>query len=262
MVARHRRKIGQRTFWVLTASASVLGVGVWMLRDDPGQGGDSAAEPTYYLWAWRREEDLSFIDPARTKVALWTGTIFVGRDDFNVEPRANRITYPKQAEIVGVVRLEVEGVPEDRIVPRLADAIVGASTPFGPVEHQLDFDARLSQRGFYRRLLDALRDRTGDARLSITALASWCFYDDWVRSLPVDAVVPMIYRMGRDGDAIRHTLHAERRFPAPVCDGNIGYSADELLAPVDGLRRMFLFHPQPWTKRKFHDMVQRVENLR
>lgn len=242
-------------------AASALGAGIWMFRDDLAEILEPSAEPHYYLWAWRRAEDLSFIDPARVKVALWTGTIFVGDDDFHVEHRLNPITYPTQAEIVGVVRLEATGVPDDGIVAPLADAIIAASRPFRPVEHQVDFDARLSQRDFYRRLLDALRVRTGEAKLSITALASWCFYDDWVRALPVDAVVPMIYRMGPEGDAIRHTLYTEREFPAPVCAGNIGYSADEPLAPVDGLRRVFLFHPKPWTEHSFRAMIEKVENL-
>ena len=251
----------RRAFWVSVALALVVGVCIWAFHDDIAQEIDSWSETDYYLWAWRREEDLSFIDPARVKVALWTGTIFIKDDEFAVEHRANPITYPTEAEIVGVVRLEATSVPDDSIVPRLADAIIAASRPFRPVEHQLDFDARLSQRDFYRRLLDALRVRTGEAKLSITALASWCFYDDWVRALPVDAVVPMIYRMGPDGDAIRHVLYTERAFPAPVCDGNIGYSADEPLAPVDGLRRVFLFHPKPWTEDSFHAMIEKVENL-
>lgn len=255
------RQATRRAFWTSIALALVAVAGIWGFHDDVAQAIDSWSEPDYYLWAWRREEDLSFIDTARVKVALWTGTIFVGDDDFYIEHRANRITYPTGAEIVGVVRLEATGIPSDSIVPRLADAIVAASRPFRPVEHQLDFDARLSQRDFYRRLLDALRVRTGEAKLSITALASWCFYDDWVHALPVDAVVPMIYRMGPEGDAIRHTLYTERAFPAPVCAGNIGYSADEPLAPVDGLRRVFLFHPEPWTEHSFRAMIQKVENL-
>ena len=174
-----------------------------------------------------REEDLSFIDPRRVKVAVWTATIHVDRDGFVVERRTNRVTYPSEAEVVGVVRLNVTGVPDDAAVPRLADAIIGTRRPFRPVEHQVDFDARLSQRAFYRRLLEQLRVRTGGTRLSIAALASWCFHDDWTRGLPVDAVVPMLYRMGRDGDVIRHTLHAERAFPNPACAGQVRYSADE-----------------------------------
>ena len=251
--------------WAIVGSACIVGAavatGLHALRDDSTPALDPAVEPEYVLWAWRREEDLSFIDPSRAKVALWTATIHVDGDDFTVERRTNKVTYPTKAEIVGVVRLEAAGVPHEAMLPRLADAIIAASRPFRPVEHQVDFDARLSQRNFYRRLLRELRARTGGAGLSITALASWCFQDDWTEGLPVDAVVPMIYRMGREGDVIRHTLYTDREFPNPICAGNVGYSADEPLAPVDGLRRLFLFHPEPWSQPRFRELVQRVEAL-
>ena len=204
-------------------------IGLYALRDQEAGALGHAVEPEYYVWAWRREEDLSFIDPSRVKVALWTATINLDRDAFIVEHRTNKVTYPTDAEVAGVIRLEATEVPDDATVPHLANAIIDASRPFRPVEHQVDFDARLSQRAFYRHLLEELRVRTGGVRLSITALASWCSHDDWTEGLPVDAVVPMIYRMGRDGDTIRHTLHAEREFPNPICAGNIGYSADEPL---------------------------------
>ena len=257
-ITRNRRG----TRWVIGASASLLAVavatGLYALPDEAPRSLVPAVEPQHYVWAWRREEDLSFIDPRWAKAAVWTATIHVDRDGFVVERRTNRITYPSEAEVVGVVRLNVTGVPDAAAVPRLADAVIAASRPFRPVEHQVDFDARLSQRAFYRRLLEALRVRTGGARLSIAALASWCFHDDWTRGLPVDAVVPMLYRMGRDGDVIRHALHAERAFPNPACAGQVGYSADEPLAPVGGLRRVFLFHPEPWSERRYKELVQRV----
>ena len=260
-VAKGRR----RATWLIGAVAGIVAAtvasGLYAFRDDVARAFAPSAEPDYYLWAWRREEDLSFIDPDRVKVAVWTATITLTGDEFVVEYRTNKITHPSEAEIVGVVRLEATGIPPDDTVPHLADAIIGASRPFRPVEHQVDFDARLSQRDFYRHLLEELRARTGEARLSITALASWCFYDDWTAGLPVDAVVPMIYRMGRDGDVIRHTLYAERKFPNPICAGNIGYSADEPLAPVDGLSRVFLFHPEPWSESRFDALVQKVETL-
>ena len=255
----------QRIRWIIVGSACIVAAavatGLHALRDDVTTALDPAVEPEYYLWAWRREEDLSFIDSSRVKVALWTATIHVDGDDVIVERRTNKITYPVGAEIVGVVRLEASGVPDDAMAPRLADAIIAASRPFRPVEHQVDFDARSSHRNFYQRLLQELRARTGAARLSITALASWCFDDNWTEGLPVDAVVPMIYRMGRDGDGIRHALYAERAFPNPICAGNVGYSSDEPLAPVDGLRRVFLFRPEPWSQTGFDELVQRVEAL-
>ena len=240
---------------------AALAAGTWAFRDDLRRAAGLSAAPDYYLWAWRREEDLSFIDTDRVKVAAWTATITLLEEGFAVEHRMNKITYPSDAEIVAVVRLEADGVADDATVAQLADAIISATRPFRPVEHQIDFDARVSQRDFYRRLLEQLRTRIGDAALSITALASWCFHDDWAGDLPVDAVVPMIYRMGPDGDVIRAALFAEPTFPAPICAGNIGYSTDEPLAPVDGLRRVFLFHPKPWSEHRFTSFVREVEAL-
>jgi len=52
---------------------------------------------------------------------------------------------------------------------------------------QIDFDARRSQRRFYVRLLRDLRRRMPPSLpLSITALASWCAYDDWLSGLPIE----------------------------------------------------------------------------
>ena len=246
---------------ITVALVAVLAAGTWAFRDDLSRAVGWSAAPDYYLWAWRREEDLSFIDTDRVKVAAWTATITLLDEGFAVEHRTNKITYPSDAEIVAVVRIEADGVADDAMVAQLADAIISANRPFRPVEHQIDFDARVSQRDFYRRLLEHVRTGIGDAALSITALASWCFHDDWVETLAVDAVVPMIYRMGRSGDAIRAALFAERAFPAPVCAGNIGYSADEPLAPLDGLRRVFLFHPEPWTVTRFDDLLSRLDAL-
>ncbi len=261
MKAPDRRKWTWLVFGLACIVIATAATGVYAPWDRVAGAFDQAAEPDYYLWAWRREEDLSFIDPSRVKVALWTATITLDHDDFIVEYRTNKVTYPSEAEITSVVRLEATGVPGAATTARLADAIIGVGRPFGPVEYQLDFDAVLSQRAFYRRLLEELRVRTGGARLSITALASWCFHDNWTEGLPVDAVVPMIYRMGREGDAIRHALYARREFPNPICAGNIGYSSDEPLAPVDGLSRVFLFVPEPWTELQFTNLVQQVEAL-
>lgn len=254
----------RRTKWLIAAAAGCIAATMatgYALQVGVSQGVGPAIEPDYYLWAWRREEDLSFIDPRRVKVALWTATVTLAGDNFTVAHRTNKVTYPTPASVVGVVRLEATGVPDAATVPSLADAIIDASRPFRPIEHQVDFDARLSQRGFYRHLLEELRERAAGARLSITALASWCFHDDWTEGLPVDAAVPMIYRMGPDGDVIRHALFAERKFPNPICAGNVGYSADEPLAPVDHLRRVFLFHPKPWSEARFRKLAGQVEAL-
>ena len=219
------------------------------------------AEPDYYLWAWRRTEDLSFVDSEKIRAAIWTGTIFWKKGELRVDRRLNPITYPSGMQVVAVARLEIDGIPDRAATAEIAETLHKIGKPFNPIEYQVDFDARLSQRTFYRRLLDQVRAYIPGTPLSITALASWCFHDSWIEDLAIDAAVPMIYRMGPEGGYIRKRLTQDRKFPASICRGNIGYSSDEPLAPVDGLERVFLFHPWPWTEERLAKLLDRTARL-
>ena len=217
--------------------------------------------PDYYLWAWRRTEDLSFVNSRKIKAAIWTGTIFWDQGRLAVDQRRNPITYPVGMDVVAVSRLEITGIPDPEATAEIAKAMWRLGESFDPIEYQIDFDARRSQRDFYSRLLGEVRLRVGSTPLSITALASWCFHDAWIEGLPVDAVVPMIYRMGPEGYYIRKQLAKEREFPAAICRGNVGYSSDEPLAPVDDLQRVFLFHPRPWNERRLAELIRQTAQL-
>ncbi len=218
--------------------------------------------PQYYLWAWRRPEDLSFIDPARVRLAVWTATIFIDEGAMTVERRSVPVAYPVGTEVVAVTRLEIAGVHDEKMAKATAMQIEAVGAAFGPVEYQVDFDARYSQRPFYAMLVRELRKRIGDKALSITALASWCMLDNWIAALPIDAAVPMVYRLGPNRESILGKLRSERRFAEPMCAGNVGYSADEEAVWLKGLERVFLFHPSPWTEDRFRTLVDRLEASR
>ncbi len=231
------------------------------LRNTGDNAAKASIEPDYYLWAWRRTEDLSFAQSARIKAAIWTGTIHWQQEQLTVDHRLNPVTYPSGMEVVAVARLEITGVPDSAATAEIAQVLWQLGKSFNPIEYQVDFDARRSQRDFYRRLLDELHKRVDPTPLSITALASWCFHDSWIEELPIDSAVPMIYRMGPEGHNIRRKLQQDRQFPAAICHGNVGYSSDEPLAPVDGLERIFLFHPQPWNEERFANLLEQTAQL-
>ncbi len=46
----------------------------------------------------------------------------------------------------------------------------------------------------------------------MTALASWCAGDDWLRDLPVDEAVPMLFRMGVEKNLFQRRLETGQRF--------------------------------------------------
>jgi len=113
---------------------------------------------------------------------------------------------------------------------------------------QIDFDARQSQREFYRKLLTEIRSRLPrEMPLSITALASWCAYDDWIGDLPVDEAVPMYFRMGPEH---RATEEVGWTYPVrePLCMDRAGVSTDEAWPKLSKDTRVYVFHPRAWSE--------------
>jgi len=130
-----------------------------------------------------------------------------------------------------------------RAIARMADYV--------PAAIQIDFDATRSQRAFYRDLLTDLRGRIPNSMpLSITALASWCIYDDWIAELPVDEAVPMLFRMGRDSGAIAAYLQRDGDFASALSRSSVGISIDEPAIAVPAGRRIYIFSPHAWTREE------------
>jgi hypothetical protein len=122
---------------------------------------------------------------------------------------------------------------------------------------QIDYDARASERGFYRDLLAAVR-RSTRVPVGITALASWCDGDPWIDSWigGQSEAVPMFFRMG-PGES------KEMPIRASGCRDSIGLSTDEAWPSgrPPGLRRearIYVFNPHAWTEADYGAVVQRV----
>jgi hypothetical protein len=199
------------------------------------------------LWAWERPEDLRFVDPARVGVAFLARTVDVdaaGR--VTVRPRRQPLRVGAATYRVAVVRLEA--VPAVPPVDAVAAAIVPALAALpGTTALQIDFDARRSQRDFYRALIAAVQARLPPGTtLSITALASWCLGDPWLDGLPVERAVPMLFRLGVDRDAVTRHLAGGGEWRSARCTGDVGLSTDEPV-PLPAAPRAWAFHPAPWT---------------
>lgn len=106
---------------------------------------------------------------------------------------------------------------------------------------QIDFDATRSQRAFYRALLfDLRRQMPANLPLSVTALASWRSYDDWLRGLPIDEAVPMFFRMEPDRRRAPASL-AGFRIHEPLCQESVGISTTDAWPPDIAGKRIYLF---------------------
>lgn len=204
--------------------------------------------PKTTLWAWERPEDLRSLDPTRFAVAYLEKTISI-TDTIRVVRRKQPLLVTSQTRLIAVVRIEAPAGTSDLAEPALASQVAAilAEAPLAgrAAAVQVDFDARESQRNFYRKVLLSLRQRLPNTPISITALASWCAYDDWIADLPIDEAVPMFFRMGPD--------HFASEVPgwsypvrAPVCRGSVGVSTDEAWPRLPARPRLYVFHPRPW----------------
>jgi hypothetical protein len=198
------------------------------------------------VYAWDRPESLQALPPG-SEVAVYRATVSLKKDDVVWRPRAHPVKLPDGARRVPVIHIEPGATrPLDLdLRTYLVGKMVAEAQASGAL--QLDYEAPLSERPFLRQLILDLRHALPRARLSMTALASWCLFDGWLAELPVDEVVPMVYRMGRDRLAVRRWLDEGRDFRVPLCQKAVAVSLADPPPRLPGGRRRYWFDPRSWT---------------
>jgi hypothetical protein len=204
--------------------------------------------PAVMLWAWERASDLRAID-ADVGVAFLAQTIAIEPDHIAITPRRWPLKVSPAATLSAVTRIEM---PATRLVAdddekRIADAIATTSRFPAVAAVQIDFDATLSQRGMYRRIIEGVRRRLDrNTMLSLTALASWCVGDRWMDGLPIDEAVPMLFQLGALNEPYREVAVASSAAHR-LCQSSLGTSLDEPLMLAPRGRRIYVFNPHSWT---------------
>jgi hypothetical protein len=122
--------------------------------------------PALVLWAWDRDDDLSFIDIRDTAVAYLAATVILRGKSVFLTPRHHPLATPQGTRLIAVAHVEV-----DRYEPPVmsdAQALAFAETlaalrAIRPGEFlQIDFEATASQRAFFVQAVAALRERLPD----------------------------------------------------------------------------------------------------
>ena len=223
-----------------------------------------SGSPRIVLWAWERPTDLRFIDAKRVGVAFLAKSILLISDDALVRPRLQPLQLPEGTKVIAVTRIETDRDHKPDLSARQRDAtsraIVDMASLPNVSEIQIDFDATKSERSFYGDLITDVRRRLSpQVRLSITALASWCMFDDWISDLPIDEAVPMMFRMTGDGKQIMTRLDAGDDFNAPPCRQSYGISLDEQRPKLFPARKLFVFNPDAWTEKSVREISESIQ---
>lgn len=210
--------------------------------------------PRQMLWAWERPEDLTFLNPEKYGVAFLAQTIFLEKDRTVPKARRQPLDVGPDAYIVAVTRIETakgsfeRPIFSDEMSARVVSLVATTLELPNVKAIQIDFDATVSERNFYRKMMVTLRETLPPGTpLSMTSLASWCVGDAWFGDFPIDEAVPMAFQMGADSDNIKNFLRRGNDWREPLCRGSYGISLDE--PPLEGLnpgRRTFYFSNEAW----------------
>jgi hypothetical protein len=216
--------------------------------------------PRIWLWAWQRAENLQSIDTSSVGVAYLAQTLTLTGNKVSVDPRLQPLLVPDGTAIVAVTRIQVKTSEPASLSPeqigRIVKLICRTAAPH-VVAVQIDFDARQSERQFYLRLLQSLRSALPSPwRISMTALASWSTFDNWLKDAPVDEKVPMFFSMGADKGRVLSFLQ-EGRSVLPSFQSSVGVSVDDmdtakavLAAPTyQSVGNVYCFTRKPWSQR-------------
>lgn len=212
--------------------------------------------PQTMLWVWERPEDLRGVDARVTGVAVLRETLRLStgiRGGIEVVGRHQPVVLPEGIAELAVVRLEAEpgfdaeargdGAVLRGVVGELARVARGP----GVAGLQVDFDATRGEQAWYRQMLMALRTEMPKGMpLEMTALVSWCSTDDWIGDLPVNAAVPMFFRMEPDRRRLRVAGSAVYGVREPLCRGSVGVSTREPWPDGWMGKRVYVFADEGW----------------
>jgi hypothetical protein len=225
----------------------------------------TAEMPPKILWAWERAEDLRFLDPQKFGVAFLSQTLVLEKDEVIFNPRRQPLQLPPNIYLIAVTRIETGKDKSNR--PALSDEqkkkivnLIKKTLELPNVKAvQTDFDVVVSERDFYRGLINELKNQMPEKTpLTITSLASWCVGDSWFNDFPVDEAVPMAFEMGADDKSIRDFLSKENDWREPLCRGSYGISIDDPLnVKLKPERRIYYFKSRAWQKSD----LEKLENL-
>ena len=219
------------------------------------------------VWAWERPEELRFLDAKEFGVAFLAQTLFLGKDRVDRVARRQPLEVNDGTYMIAVTRIQSKSDAFTRSKTAVSAALMQETLDLikrtlelpNVKGIQIDFDAAVSEREFYRSLMAELsesdaftRSKGGTAEavtLTMTSLASWCTGDAWFNDFPVAEAVPMVFVMGADSEKIRNYLRNGNDWQEPLCKGSYGISVDE--QPLQGLqhgRRIWYFKNSSWNK--------------
>jgi hypothetical protein len=228
--------------------------------------------PHIIIWSWESDENLKWLDPNKVGVAYLAGTIVLCRETAVFKRRRNRLIIPEAVKRFPVFRIENayrHNLPTEAAIRSAVDLIVTHSEPDRCAQIQIDFDAPERERKAYLTLLQAIKRRLPpNCALSMTALASWCLDDKWLRTAPVNETVAMAFCMGSGKAEVLSAMKHEQLDSGASCRQSLGialcetdtYQQLQELGYIKRCDHLYVFSPLGWNKRRYEQLLAELDH--
>src|SRR5581483_5111942 len=144
--------------WALTGSLCFLLAGILFVSGKITTSKTTVGPeiPRIVLWSWERPDDLSFLDSNQFGIAYLASELHLQGDNLVVRPRFQPLKLPKDAHLIAVVRIESDRYFAPSLSPAQQAKVSAEITKIAHKNNiaavQIDFDAKQSERDFYRAL--------------------------------------------------------------------------------------------------------------
>ena len=272
------RRLRQRGILIASFLVTLLWIACGLSYMAHAQRKAVSISPHVTVWAWERDEDLSYIDPAKVEVAYFAGNIHVRGSLVSFRPRTQKLKLPANVKTIPVFRIETirggsgssaASVSNSNSNSNAPDAtaaeLVGKTITnrLKKLRHaqmvQIDFDALQDERPFYKSLLKYLRrELPPDTKISITALASWLLADRWIERGSADEAVAMLFSIGPGKRDVltriqNQSLDSGAGVPIAIGISSSERETNKLLFPTEIQSKagnLYLFSSRPWTEKR------------
>jgi len=221
------------------------------------------------LWVWERPENLYFIKDKNISFAYLSGTITKTDKNLEYYSRKQPLRIPDNSKTISVIRIEdrsKDHIFEDKYLSEISDYIVESCIEkMSNIGCQIDFDATESQIEFYKKLVISVREKLPkNIKLSLTALVSWCLNDKaWFDNLPIDEVVPMFFRLGREENVYWQRIGDGKLNISNSCQKAVGIATDEPMPNRIYMKNkpIYIFNNEYWTQANWDIMKLGIQKI-
>ena len=219
------------------------------------------------IWAWEAPQDLRFLKGSNVRVVVYAGLITLKDGKVGFTGRHQPVFLDKHTKATPVIRIEnyekdygSYADKESVVAQYIANVCLDKNTG----SCQIDYDVKKSEVPFYKNILLETRKRLpANTSLSITSIASWCDKGSWLSSVSeIDEVVPMLFSMGADSNAILSGFTGSSFLKNGKCLSSVGVSADEQIPPkkyISG-KTVYIFHSGSWDEQLFKSTKEKLNH--